>query len=318
MAKTKEIEVKQSELEQISGCGPATIDKLSSNGISTLMALAVSSPANIADMCGISENVARKLIQNARDNLKLGFEVASEYAKKRDKVKKLGTGCSDFDNMLGGGFESKSITEVYGRTSSGKTQLSHLMVIRALLENKENKAIYLDSESTFREERIKDFAEANELAVDDVMSRIFIARSYNPEHQMLLVDEIEKMLQKDNTYRILVIDSLTSHFRANFSGRGELASRQQLLNKHLHQLLRIADIYNMIVIVTNQVSSNPGVMYGNPEQPIGGNIMSHSATSIVYLRPSKAGTWAAKLVDSPSLPQTECNYIITKEGFTNI
>jgi len=307
-----------SELDAIKGLGPKTLEKLESAGIGTPMSLATSSPTEIASVAGLSESVARKLIKQARDSLKLGFEIAKEYAKKREGITKISTGCSDFDEIIGGGFESGTITEIYGRTASGKTQLSHTLIVQALKENKDTKGIYIDSESTFRAERIKDICEANELEYDDIMNRIYIARSYNSSHQILLVDELEKILQKDNSYNILVIDSLTSHFRADFSGRGELASRQQLLNKHLHQLLKIADIYNLVVIVTNQVQSDPGQFYGNPEKPIGGNILSHAVTNIIYIRPAKAGTWSAKLVDSPNLPSKEAIYLITKNGIENV
>lgn len=306
------------ELSQLSGVGPVTLEKLESAGISTFMSLAVSGPAEIAETAGMSESSARKLIKQARDRLQLGFEIASEFSKKRNRVRHISTGCTELDKILGGGFESSAITEIYGRTASGKTQLSHTMVVKALLEDKDNKAVFIDSEGTFRPNRIKDICEFNKLDFRDVMNRIYVVRSYNSSHQLLLVEELEKILQKDNTYRILVIDSLTSHFRADFSGRGELASRQQLLNKHLHQLLKIADIYNLVVLVTNQVSSNPAMSYGNPEIPIGGNILSHSATNILYVRPAAKGTWAAKLVDSPELPAAECNYLITKNGIEDI
>jgi len=306
------------KLDKLPGVGSTTQEKLETNGLNTFMAIATSSPIEISTICGLSENKSRAIIKACREQVSLGFETAKKYSKKRDKVKKIGTGCSNFDDVIGGGFESSTVIEVYGRTAAGKSQLSHLMVVRALLEDKKNKAIYIDSESTFRADRIKDFAESNGLDPEEVLDRIFVARSYNTDHQLLLVDELEKILQKDNTYRILVVDSLTSHFRADFSGRGELAPRQQKLNKHLHQLLKLADLYNLVVIVTNQVSSNPAIMYGNPETPIGGNILSHSVTSILYVRPAKAGTWCVKLVDSPNLPVSEANYSITKDGFENV
>ena len=311
MAK-KELE---SELESLSGCGPATIEKLESAGIGTLMSLAVSSPVEVSTVAGISESTARKLIQQARDSLKLGFEKAKDFARRREKVKKIGTGCSVFDNILDGGFESGAISEVYGQFGTGKTQLSHLLTVKALAEKKDNKAIFIDTENTFRADRIKDFAIANGLDPDEALNRIYVSRSFNSDHQMLLIDEIEKMLQKDNSYRILVVDSLTSHFRAEFSGRGELAGRQQKLNKHMHQLLRIADLYNMVVLVTNQVHANPGAFYGDPTTPVGGHIVGHNSTFRIYFRPGKAGSIYAKLVDSPNLPQGECNFYLTKNGF---
>jgi DNA repair protein RadA len=216
--------------------------------------------------------------------------------------------------MLDGGFESGGITEIYARWGTGKTQLSHLLAVRALVDDPKTKSIFIDSENTFKADRIKDFAEANNLKVDDVMDRIMIGRALSSDHQLLLVDEIESLIQKDPTYRIIVLDSLTSHFRSDYTGRGELASRQQRLNKHLHQLLKIADIYNLVVVVTNQVQSDPGTFYGNPEKPIGGNIVGHGSTSRIYMRPGKKGTIFAKLVDSPNLPQNECNFLITKNG----
>jgi len=307
-----------SELAELSGCGPATVTKLEEAGILTLKNLAVTSPIEIATVSGVSEKTARKLIQQARESLNLGFQKASEYAHKRDNVKQISVGCEAFDTMLDGGFESGSITEVYGETASGKTQISHLMVVRALLENKENKAMFIDSENTFRASRIKDFCEGQGLDYDDAMERLYVTQSHNTDEQLLLVDEVEKILQTDNSYRILVIDSLTSHFRAEYSGRGELAPRQQKLNKHLHQLLKIASVYNLVVLVTNQVSANPAQMFGDPTKPIGGNIVSHSVTSIIYLRKGKAGAIHAQLVDSPHLPKNECDYFVKTEGFVDV
>jgi len=305
------------EIKDLTGVGPATIEKLDSAGICTLMNLAVSSPSEVADVAGISETLARKLIKQARDNLKLGFEKAREFAKKREDVRKVGTGCSDFDEILDGGLESGTITEVFGQCGVGKTQLAHLLVVRALLEDEKNKAIYVDTENTFRDDRIKDFANANGVDADKAMDRIFVARAYNSDHQMLLIDEVEKMLQQDSTYRVLVLDSLTSHFRAEYIGRGTLARRQQKLNKHMHQLLKIADLYNLVVLVTNQVSASPAQFYGDPTTPVGGHIVGHNSAFRIYMRPGKTGSIFAKLVDSPNLPNKDCYFYITKEGFIN-
>jgi len=307
-----------SDVRSLKGVGSTTATKLEDSGYGTMTSIAVSTPEEIASVTGMSENTARKLIKEARQNIKLGFEIAKSYIEKNNKIKKIGTGCKAFDKMLGGGFESGSITEIFARWGSGKTQLAHLMLVRTIAENKNNKAILIDTEGTFRSERIKDFTESNNLDYEDTLKRIFIGRAFNTDHQILLVDEFEKMLQKDKDFKILVIDSLTSHFRSEYSGRGTLATRQQKLNKHLHQILKIADIYNLIVIVTNQVQSDPAIFYGNPEKPIGGNILGHASTNRIYMRPGQKGTIYAKLVDSPYLPQTDCNFLITKEGFKDI
>lgn len=305
------------ELSELKGVGAATLTKLEEAGVTTTMALATAPPAEVASVTGMSESVARKLIKQARENLNLGFEKAIEHAKKRSHIEKISTGCSAFDDMIQGGFESGTITQVYGQFGSGKTQLSHLLVVRALVEDPESKAIYIDTESTFREDRIKDFAESNGLDVDDVMNRIYVARAYNADHQELLAEEAEKLVQKDSSYRLLVVDSLTSHYRAEFIGRGTLASRQQKLNKHMHQLLKIADLYNLVVLVTNQVMAKPDSFYGDPTAAIGGHIAAHNSTFIIYMRPGKAGSRFAKLVDSPNMPNNDCNFYITKGGFEN-
>jgi len=315
MAKAKE-DTKESELLKISGIGETTLAKLETNGISTLMTLATQSPSTIADMCGISENVARKLIKEARDSLKLGFTTAYEYFKDSNKEKRLTTGCNVFDEMLGGGFKPGHINELYGQYGTGKSNLAHLLVVRALAEDKSAKALYIDTENCVSVDRFKDFARANDMDEEDTIKRINIARAYNMEHQMLLMDEVTKIVQEDKNYKILIVDSLTSHARAEKIGRGELASRQQLLNKHMHDIIRVIDMHNLFCFVTNQVSSSPGTFYGDPIAPVGGNVVGHNSAVRIYLRPSKAGSIKAIVMDAIDLPRNECNYYITKDGIS--
>ena len=264
------------DISEIKGVGPNTQDKLEKNGLSTVMAIAVTSPAEIASMCGISENKARAIIGEARESLSLGFEKAEDFVKAKGEIPRLTTGCDNFDNMLGGGVKAGGITEIYGQYGSGKSQISHLLVARALMESPEAKVIFLDSEGTFVESRIKDFCEANDVDYEDAMKRIFVARAHNIDHQILLIDEVETMMQKDPNYKLLVVDSLTTHFRSEMIGRGQLASRQQMLNKHMHKIMKIADLFKIPVFVTNQVQSNPAAMFGDPIKPVGGNIVGHA------------------------------------------
>ena len=304
----------KSELESIKGIGPTTIEKLDAAGVGTIMALAVSSPVDIATTAGMSESAARKIIKEARENLNLGFELATEYSKKRDVVKKISLDCESIDGVLHGGFESGCISEVFGQYGCGKTQIAHLLVVRALVEDPNNKCIYIDTEGTFRADRIRDFASANGLDPEETLGRIYVTRAFNSDHQMLLAEEAERLIQKDNNYRVLVVDSLTSHFRSEFIGRGELATRQQKLNKHMHLLSKIAHLYNAVVLVTNQVMSDPAGFFGDPTRAVGGHIVGHNSAFRIYLRPGKSGTIYFKLIDSPNLPQGEGNYIITKDG----
>ncbi len=175
-------------------------------------------------------------------------------------------------------------------------------------------AVYIDTEGTFRPERIMQMAAAKNLDPKEVLKNIMVARAYNSDHQMLLAEKAGEIAEERNV-RLVVVDSLTSHFRSEYSGRGELAPRQQKLNRHLHSLQRdLADMHNIAVIVTNQVMSNPGMMFGDPTTPIGGNIVGHLSTYRVYLRKSKGNKRIARLVDSPCLPEGECVFEVTANG----
>jgi len=306
------------QLKDIPGLGAAGIEKLNAIGIETVMSLCVTSPQEIASAAGMSEKVARKIISAGRSMVSLGFEKAEDFVKAKGEVSRLTTGCDNFDNMLGGGVKAGGITEIYGKYGTGKSQISHILTVRALLESPESRVIFIDSEGTFVESRIKDFCESNELDYDDAMSRIFVARAHNIDHQILLMDEVEKMMQQDPNYRLLVIDSLTTHFRSEMTGRGQLANRQQMLNKHMHKIMKIADLYKIPVFCTNQVMANPAAMFGDPTLPIGGNICGHNSQYRVYIRPGKAGSIHGKLVDSPDLPNNECNFMITQDGIVDV
>ena len=177
----------------------------------------------------------------------------------------------------------------------------------------EGDVVWIDSEGTFRPERITHMANALGLEPEVVLKRIHIARAYNSHHQMLLVDKANELAQ-DFPVKLLVVDSLTAHFRAEYIGRGVLAERQQMLNKHIHDLQRFADVHNAAIYVTNQVHAKPDAFFGDPTRPIGGHIVGHSATFRLYLRKSKGGKRIARLVDSPNLPEAEAVFSVTEEG----
>jgi len=173
--------------------------------------------------------------------------------------------------------------------------------------------LYIDTENTFRPERIVQIAKALNLDPEKVLSNIHVARAFNSEHQMFLVEKANEIIEEKNI-KLIIVDSLTSHFRADFTGRGELAPRQQKLNKHLHMLQRLADAHNLAVYITNQVLMDPSVMFGDPVRASGGAILAHMATYRIYLRRGKEGTRIARLVDSPGLPEGEAVFKITEEG----
>ena len=317
-SKSKKVD-KELELTDLPGIGPAVAAKLENAGILDLMSLAVSSPATISDASGISPAVARKAIQAARTMLDLGFHDGVEYAKRRSNVFYITTGSGEFNNLLGGkGVESRAITEAFGAYGSGKTQVGLTLAVNVQLPIEKGgangKAVFIDTEGTFRPARIKQIAESMEINPEKVLKNIFVARAFNSDHQMLLLEKVTEMIKSGEPIKLLIIDSLTAHFRAEYAGRGQLADRQQKLNRYLHDIMKLAETHNLVVYVTNQVMANPAQMFGDPTTPIGGNILGHASTYRLYLRRGKQGSRVAKLIDSPNLPDNECVYFVTDAG----
>ncbi len=317
--KEEKVEVKLSELP---GIGPAAIEKLESAGIYDLMGLAVLGPKELSEMAGLGEAVARKAIQSARKMMDLGFQDGLEFAEKRQEIFHITTGSKELDNLLGGrGVETKAITECFGAYSSGKSQLGFSLAVNVQLPiergGAEGKAVIIDTEGTFRPERIKQIAESKGANPENVLKNILVARAFNSDHQILLIDKVSELIKNGEPIRIVIVDSLTAHFRAEFSGRGMLADRQQKLNKYLHSLMKMAEQHNLAVYVTNQVMANPAMMFGDPTTAVGGNIVAHSSTFRVYLRRGKKGSRVAKMIDSPNLPDNECIFFVGNNGVSD-
>jgi DNA repair protein RadA len=305
-------------LEDLPGIGTATAEKLREAGYTDLMELAVASPGDVAEAAEIGTMSAQKLIGEARRKADVGgFESGSVLLERRKKLGRVTTNAKALDELLGGGVETQAITEFSGEFGSGKTQLAHQIAVDIQLPVAQgglnSEVVYIDTESTFRPERIVDMSKAVGLDPAETLGRIHVARAFNSNHQMLLVQKAQE-LAREKPIRLLVVDSLTAHFRAEYLGRAELAPRQQLLNKHLHELLRFADTYNAAIVVTNQVSARPDILFGDPTRPIGGNIVAHAATYRVYLRKSKPPRRIARLIDSPNLPEGEAVFSLTTEG----
>lgn len=306
------------KLTDLPGIGPTTASKLEEAGYGDLMAIAVMTPADLSSMADISEAIARKAIVAARKMLNLEFEEASEYLKKRENLIRITTGSKNLDALLGGGIETGAITEVAGAFGCGKTQLAHCLAINVQLPREEGgadgKAVYIDTESTFRPERIKQIALAKGLSPEKTLKNIFVARAFNADHQLLLTEKIIDLIKKGEPIRLVIVDSLMAHFRAEFAGRGMLADRQQKINKHLHNLMKLAEGNNIAVYITNQVMANPAIMFGDPTTPIGGHIVAHGSTYRIYLRKGKKDSRIAKMIDAPNLPEAETLFFITPNG----
>lgn len=315
-SKTKK--VKEPQITDLPGVGAATAEKLEGCGFDNLISIAVASIGQLVDASGVSESVARKIINTARDSLDMGFETGEELLEKRKLVRKIQIGSVMFNQLLGGGFESGAITECFGEFGSGKTQIGHVLAVNCQKDDDTGIAVYIDTENTFRPERIKQLAEGQGMDVEKTLKRILVAKAYNSDHQMLLVEKVDDLIKEGKNIKVVIVDSLTAHFRAEYIGRGTLSERQQKLNKHMHALSRLADINNICVYLTNQVQADPAQFFGDPTKPVGGHIVAHASTFRLYLRKGKKGSRVAKLIDSPNLPEGEAAFIVETEGIKDI
>jgi len=337
----------EDELEDLPGVGPATADKLVENGFESYQSIAVASPGEMSNTADIVESSASDIINAARDAADVGgFETGATVLERREEIGKLSWQIDEVDDLLGGGIETQSITEVYGEFASGKSQVTHQMAVNVQLPAEhgglDGGCIFVDSEDTFRPERIDDMVrgldddilademerreiegtpndeEAMEELIAAFLDQIHVAKAFNSNHQILLAEKAKELAgeleESEWPIRIVCVDSLTAHFRAEYVGRGELADRQQKLNKHLHDLMRIGDLFNTAILVTNQVASNPDSYFGDPTQAIGGNILGHASTFRMYLRKSKGNKRIVRLVDAPNLADGEAVMRVQGEG----
>ncbi len=305
------------EIEDLPGVGPATVNRLREAGHETIESIAVATVKELAAAASIGETTAEKIIEAARGKLQVGFKSGTQMLEERRNIGRITTGCINLDNLLEGGIETKSICEFFGEYRTGKTQLAHQLCVTVSSPPEEGglggTACYIDTEGTFRPERIIHISERFGVDAKVVLDNMSVARAYNSDHQMLLAEQAEKLV-KDNNMKLVIVDSLTSHFRAEYVGRGTLSERQQKLNKHIHQLLALAEIHNVALVVTNQVMSRPDILFGDPLAPIGGHIVGHAATTRIYLRKSKGDRRIARIVDSPLLAEGEAVFAIRQTG----
>ena len=316
---------KKLELEDIEEIGPATKMHLINAGIESVRDLVVRGPQNISEVTGISIEKAVDLCNKARMKLEefeiidKSFTTATELYKKRLNIERISTGSKNLDELLGGGIETGAITEIYGEFGSGKTQICHTTAV--LVQQKKEKGgleggiIYIDTENTFRPERIVSISKSRNIDYSPVLENIIVAKAFNSSHQELIIQEIGKIIENNNI-KLVIIDSAISHFRAEFLGRGTLSERQQKLNKLMHILMRIAETYNIAIIITNQIQSAPDMIFGDPYRPTGGNVMAHSSTYRIYLK--KAGkNRIARIVDSPYHAEIEALFSLSDEGISD-
>ena len=309
-------------LDSLEGVGPVTTRKLSDAGIHNIMDLIVRGPVEISEITGMDKETTEKIVNKARKQLieegliVKDFESATDIYKRRLDIDKISTGTNCLDTLLDGGIETQALTEVYGEFACGKTQFCHTMCVLVQKPKEEGGleggVLYIDTENTFRPERIVSIAKANEMDPEKALDNIIVARAYNSAHQTLILEEAGPVI-RENNIKLLIVDSAVGLFRAEYLGRGTLSVRQQKLNHFVHLLVRIAETYNIAALATNQVMASPDVFFGDPTRPIGGNVVAHTSTYRIYFKKSGKKR-IARMVDSPHHPEMDVIFALGEAG----
>jgi DNA repair protein RadA len=305
------------KLEDLQGLGHVTAGKLRKAGVNSVEELAVTPIRELAEKAELSKKSAERLSEIARRVMSMGFVSAMELWEKRKDIIRCSTGSKALDDLLAGGIETKAMTELVGEYGAGKTQICLKLCVNAQLPPEQGglsgSVLFFDTEGTFSAQRIHQIAQSMEMDPEPLLENILVSRVYTSDHQILLLDHSFKICREEGI-KLVVVDSLISHFRSEYVGRENLAERQQKLNNYLHKLLRLTEIYDLAVVVTNQAQANPNAFFGNPNRPAGGHVMAHACTHRVMLRKSKGGKRIAKIFDSPYIPEQECVFRISEKG----
>ncbi len=308
---------KYQKLEDIPGVGAATADKLGKLGFKTVEALATA-PVRFLTQNGIGEETAKKIVAAARKGMALEYITGWDYHEIMKDRLKMTTGCKSLDMLLEGGLETKSITELHGEFGTGKSQICQQLAVTVQLPVAEGgldgACLYIDTEHVFRPDAIIRISKNKGLEPADVLKRIIYAEGYTSEHQAQLLENADEVI-KENKVKLIIIDSLTGHFRSEYIGRENLAPRQQKLNQHMHKLIRLARAFNAVAIVTNQVLATPdAAFFHKGPTPIGGHVVGHISHTRIHLRKGRDNIRIAKIVASPFLPEGETPFRITERG----
>lgn len=310
-----------SEIKTLNGVGDKTAKTLEDAGFANIVDLGTTSVKELERKSDLSEKRADNVIQAAMDKMNKGFKDGQKVKENQKRIKHITTGSDELDKMTGGGIPTQMITEVYGKNSTGKSQLALQLAINVQKPEDEGglgkSCIFIDTEKTYMTERIEQLAEAQDLDSSDALDNIYVGQAHSSDHQLMLGEQTQQICA-DEDIGLIVVDSIIAHFRVEFTGRDSLTERQEKLNNHLHTLARVAENYNCAVFITNQVYSDPGKMFGDPTKPIGGNVLAHKSSLRIYLQSTgqkpESQEWKARLTDSPHLPQQEVPFVIDENG----
>ncbi len=237
--------------------------KLLKAGLTTVESLALCEPSQLAEILGLAPELCREIVENAVRHLPFRLE----KAQNGEQVAYVTTGCRALDDLLGGGVETGAVTELVGEFGTGKTQLCHQLCVTVQLPREEGGleagAVYIDTEGTFRPERIVQMASRFNLEPRKALRNILYARARNKAEQLALIIEAEKLVREK--IRMVILDGIAAFFSGGRNGNAKVV-REMLI--HLSRLRVLARKHNLAVIITNHVVSKPGIVekmpFGDP------------------------------------------------------
>jgi len=310
-------------VKDVKGVGHKTAEKLEEHGIDGVKSLAMSSEDNLVEDIGIGEGKASNILSNARNQLEThstGFSTGDAVQDKEKALGSIHTGSEKVDGLLGEALPVGMITEFYGKNSSGKSQIAATLAVNVQLPEEEGGldkgAIYIDTENSLMTQRLEQIAEEKGMDGEEALSNVYISRTIDTSDLLDKVKSAKKLCSQEDI-GLVVVDSIIGPFRAEYSGRGELTERQDKLGDVILALRELVRTHDVAVVYTNQVYDDPGEMFGDATKPAGGNVLSHNSSLRVYLQDRSSKGWAAKLTDSPGLPQREVRFNIDETGVTD-
>lgn len=309
------------QVTKLEGIGSVTGKKLKDIGVETIKDLATWDGHTLAQKANISLDTATKYIDLSHSKLieiqqmRPQFVTGEQHLELTGQIKRITTGSSMLDELLGGGVRTECITEFFGQFGSGKSQLCFTLCVTAQQQELGN-VIYVDTEGTFSSTRVQEIAVARNLDPTAVLRNIMICSIKNSAQLENVISDMSRHV-REHSAKLVIIDSIIALHRAEFRARGALADRQQRIGEILHKLLRVAEVQKIAVVVTNQVVTSPDQLFGDPNKPTGGNVLGHTMTYRVYLR--KAGKKRfARMYDSPEHPEFERLFTVDERGTVDV
>jgi len=313
------------DIDQLEGVGPKTVEKLEAFGVTSLYDICVRGAKEISEITGTSKSKSDAWVFNAQKILEDGGLIRKtdmstlDLFEYQNNIDTLAVKCEAVDDLMSGGVKPECTYEVYGEFGSGKTQFCLALTVEAIARG--DNVVWVDCEDTFRPKRVAEILKERGYTKDteeafDYLKKIDYFFTPNTEQLMGTINALSDVLLKKKP-RLVIIDGSIGQFREEYLGRGTLADRQNQIARLMTHLKNIAFYFKCTVVFTNQVMSDPSIMFGDPTKPIGGNIVGHASTYRIYFKKS-GRKHIARMVDSPEHPVADAPFALDAKGISDV